>query len=178
MCTARGRSSLIPSRVSPRWRATLRAGQSLDGSNPAAREPLRAGESTHLRSQRTPGGYLARGTPTKLTAGGCGKLEDRSRGGGDTFLGPRGGWTGCRACSEPRSDPLGHASTAWVGPPSPCVPCSERTQGSDCRWRALPTSINFSSKVDLLNVDLPRKVHRDDPVQEKAGRARRGWQGN
>jgi len=26
MCTARDRSSLIPSRVSPRWRATLSAG--------------------------------------------------------------------------------------------------------------------------------------------------------
>jgi len=73
MCTARGRSSLIPSRISRRWRATLRAGsrwratlrakESLDGSNPAAREPLRAEESTYLRSQRTPGGYLAWGTP-------------------------------------------------------------------------------------------------------------------
>ena len=79
MCTARGRSSLIPSRVSPRWRATLRAGarwratlragESLDGSNPAAREPLHAGESTHLRSQRTPGGYLARGTPPSSPRG-------------------------------------------------------------------------------------------------------------
>ena len=79
MCTARDRSSLIPSRVSPRWRATLRAGsrwratlragESLDGSNPAAREPLRAGESTHLRSQRTPAGYLARGTPPSSPRG-------------------------------------------------------------------------------------------------------------
>ena len=79
MCTARGRSSLVPSRVSPRWRATLRAGarwratlragKTLDGSNPAAREPLRAGESTHLRSQRTPGGYLARGTPPSSPRG-------------------------------------------------------------------------------------------------------------
>jgi hypothetical protein len=89
MCTARGRSSLIPSRVSPRWRATLRAGsrwratlragsrwratlrvgESLHGSNPAAREPLRAGESTHLRSQRTPGGYRARGTPPSSPRG-------------------------------------------------------------------------------------------------------------
>jgi len=77
MCTARGRSSLIPSWVSPRWRATLRAGsrwratlragETLDGSNPAAREPLRAGESTHLRSQRTPRGYLARGTPNSTS---------------------------------------------------------------------------------------------------------------
>jgi hypothetical protein len=68
MCTARSRSSLIPSRVSPRW-STLRAGESLDGSNPAAREPLREGESTHLRSQRTPGGYLARGTPPSSLRG-------------------------------------------------------------------------------------------------------------
>ena len=80
MCTARGRSSLIPSRVTPRWRATLRAGarwratlragKSLEGSNPAAREPLRAVESTHLRSQRTPEGHLARETPpSSPTAG-------------------------------------------------------------------------------------------------------------
>ena len=146
MCTARGRSSLIPSRVSPRWRATLRAGarwratlragESLDGSNPAAREALRAGESTHLRSQRNSGGYLTWGTP-----------PSSPRGAEGTFLGPRGGWTGCRACSEPRSDPLGHASTAWVGPPSPCVPCSERTEGSDYRRRALSNILTYWIQV-------------------------------
>ena len=90
--------------------------------------------------------YAPKGTPEAISPGGPlqahrggMRLTRRplSRGWG-TFLGPRGGWTGCRACSEPRSDPLGHASTAWVGPPSPCVPCSERTQESDCRWRALP----------------------------------------
>ena len=41
-----------------------------------------------------------------------------SRGWG-TLLWPRGCWTGCRACSEPRSYFLGYASTAWAGPPSP-----------------------------------------------------------
>jgi len=79
MCTARGRSSLFPSKVTPRWiatlragalwRATLRPGESLDSYDPAAREPLRAGESTYLRSRRTPGGYLARGTPPSSPRG-------------------------------------------------------------------------------------------------------------
>jgi hypothetical protein len=68
MSTARGRSSLIPFRVSP-CRATLRAGESLGVSNPTAREPLRAGEPAHLRSQRTPGSYLARGTPPSSPRG-------------------------------------------------------------------------------------------------------------
>ena len=31
----------------------------------------------------------------------------------------------------------------WVGPPSPCVQCSERNQGSDCRWRALPNILDY-----------------------------------
>jgi hypothetical protein len=69
MCTARGRSSLITSRVSPRWRATRRAGESLDGSNPAAKEPLRAGKSTYLRSQKIPEGYLTQGTPPSSLRG-------------------------------------------------------------------------------------------------------------
>ena len=144
--------------------------------------PLREGHSARgnprIYAPKGPPEDISHGGPHQAHRGGMRQTRRPLSRGWDTFLGTRGGWTGCRACSEPRSDPLGHASTAWVGPPSPCVPCSERTQGSDCRWRALPTSINFSSKVDLLNVDLPRKVHRDDPVQEKAGRARRGWQGN
>ena len=95
--------------------------------------------------------YAPKGPPEAISPGGplqahrLGMQLTRrplSRGRG-TFLGPRGGWTGCRACSEPRSDPIGHASTAWVGPPSPCVPCSERTQGSDCRWRALLNNLDY-----------------------------------
>ena len=68
MSTARGRSSLIPSRVSPR-RATLRAGESLGGSNPAAREPLRAGESSASTLPKDPWRLSRPGDPSKLTAG-------------------------------------------------------------------------------------------------------------
>jgi hypothetical protein len=154
LCTARGRSSLIPwvsPWVSPRWRATLcagarwrailRAGESMDCSNPAAREPLRVGESTHLRSQRTPGGCLARGTPSSSPPGMRLTRRLLSRGWG-TFHGPMGGWTGCRACSEPRSDPLGPASTAWAGPPFPWVQCS--AQESDCRCP--PRNVNCENE--------------------------------
>ena len=64
-----GLAPLESHRAGARWRATLRARESLDGSSSAAREPLRAGESTHLRSQRTPGGYHARGTPPSSPRG-------------------------------------------------------------------------------------------------------------
>ena len=64
VCTARGRSSLIPSRISPRWRATLhtgarwkaalRARESLDGSNHAAREPAPRGGITGTGANGVP----------------------------------------------------------------------------------------------------------------------------
>ena len=112
--------------------------------------PLRESHSARgnqrIYAPKGPPEAISPGGPLQAHRGGM-RLTRRplSRGWG-TFLGPRGGWTGCRACSEPRSDPLGHASTAWVGPPSPCVPCSERTEGSDYRRRALSKRGSYGSR--------------------------------
>jgi hypothetical protein len=151
MCTARGRSSLIPSRVSPRWRATARgpAGELLSarGSLWMVLAPLRESHSARgsqrIYAPKGPPEAITPGEPLQAHRGGMSLTQRPLSRGWDTFLGPRGGWASRRACSEPRSDPLGHASTAWVGPPSPCFQCSERTQGSDCRWRALPNTLDY-----------------------------------
>jgi hypothetical protein len=121
MCSARGRSSLILSRISPRWRDTLRGGVT-ECSLTQLRERHSARENQRIYAPKGTPEANSPGGPLQAHRGGL-RLTRRplSRGWG-TFLGPRGGWTGCRACSEPRSDPLGHVSTAWVGPPSPCVP--------------------------------------------------------
>jgi hypothetical protein len=81
------------------------------------RESHSAPENPRIYAPKGPPAAISPAGPLQAHRGGM-RLTRRqlSRGRG-TFLGPRDGWTGYRACSEPRSDPLGHAFPPGLGPP-------------------------------------------------------------